>query len=637
MECTYLHSSVVKAPVSAILEKSLSPGKKSNAMGFENIFSKNNNAERLMKFQAKLLKTLALTSDTLKHWRTRTSSLLIEAGDVLDVCFAFTFQPDADERYALDLFWQATPPPGARQILEELVRKTIAASPAFGTVPDYSLVQTTALPDGTQYDFSTLRVRIESLEFTTDNPSSKGMVGVGIGSGSSWSGPARIAGDSMLTALMDIAESVRTLALYTREVERFATRDPLTNLYNQISFWDLLKYETERSKRQRYKFSLLVIDIDNFKTVNDTYGHELGDSYLKGFSTVLRASVRGGDIAARYDGDQFTAILPVCDEGQAYVVAQRFIENVRDLSLPLPNGGALKGTASVGVAVYPDHAQEARDLYLLADSKLSQAKSFGKDRLSMPTDQDSLVALKSIGEKNLMILEALSRKQFVPYFQPIMNIKTMKVEAHEVLTRIVLGDRVIAAAEFIETAEGMGAVGKIDFQLIDMAFSRVREKNYPGQLFLNLSPKALVLNEFMPTVRRFLTDYHINPSRMVFEITERDTVKNMGLVEQFVRELKNEGFRFAIDDFGAGYSSYQHLKTFSVDYLKIDGEFIRNMGGNGSTERAIVKSIAALAANLGIKAIAEYVETQAILGHVETSGIEYAQGYYLHRPSPDLL
>lgn len=609
---------------------------KGTAMGIRNIFPNIDKTERLMKFQAELLKTLTLSSDTLKHWRKRTSSLLIEAGDVLDVCFAFTFQPGDDERYELDLFWQVTPPPGTRQIIEEMVLERIAACPAFGTIPEYSLIQTTALPDQTLPDFSTLRVNIETRDFTVDSPSSRGMVGVGIRSGHGWSGLDKIAGDSMLTALVDIAESVRTIALYTREVERFATRDPLTNLYNQISFWDLLTYETERSKRQRYKFSLLVIDIDNFKTVNDTYGHEIGDCYLKSFSLILRAAVRGGDIAARYDGDQFTAILPVCDEGQAYIVAQRFIESVRELSLPLPDGGMLKGTASIGVAVYPDHAQEARDLYLLADSKLSQAKSFGKDRLSMPTNQDNVAALKSIGEKNIMILEALSRKQFVPYFQPIMNIKTMKIEAYEVLTRIVIGDRVIAAAEFIETAEGMGAIGKIDYQLIDMAFSRVREKNYTGYLFLNLSPKALVLNEFMPTIRRFLTDYHIDPSKMVFEITERDTVKNLSLVEQFVHDLKGEGFRFAIDDFGAGYSSYQYLKTFSVDYLKVDGEFIRNMEENGSIEKAIVKSIAALAESLGIKTIAEYVETREILGQVESTGIDYAQGYYIQRPLPDL-
>ena len=606
-------------------------------MGISNIFGNTGKAERLMHFQAELLKTLALSADTLKHWRKRTGSLLIEASDVLDVCFAFTFQPGDDERYALDLFWQVTPPPGTRQIIEEMVLKKIASCHSFGTLPEYSLMQTTALPDRTLPDFSTLRVNIETRDVLIDSPSSRGgLVGVGIRSGRKWSGLDRIAGDSMLTALVDIAASVRTIALYTREVERFATRDPLTNLYNQISFWDLLNYETERSKRQRYKFSLLVIDIDNFKNVNDTYGHEIGDSYLKSFASILRTAVRGGDIAARYDGDQFTAILPVCDEGQAYIVGQRFIESVRELSLPLPDGGTLKATVSIGVAVYPDHAQEARDLYLLANSKLSQAKSFGKDRLSMPTEQDNVADLKSISEKNILIMQALSRKQFVPYFQPIMNIKSMKIEAHEVLTRIVIGDRVITAADFIETAEGMGAVGKIDYQLLDMAFSRVREKNYSGYLFLNLSPKALVLNEFMPTVRRFLTDYHIDPSKMVFEITERDTVKNLDLVEHFVHDLKDEGFRFAIDDFGAGYSSYQYLKTFSVDYLKVEGEFIRNMGENGSTEKAIVTSIAALAESLGIKTIAEYVETKAILGQVESTGIDYAQGYYIQRPSPDL-
>jgi len=605
-------------------------------MGIGSIFTSIDKTERLMNFQANLLKTLALSSDTLKNWRKRTSLLLIEASDVLDVCFAFTFQAGDDEQYALDLFWQVTPTPATRQIVEEMVLQSIAACPAFGSVPRYSLIQTTALPDHPSPDFSTLRVTMETSDFLVENPLSRGIVGVGIRSGRGWNGLDRIAGNSMLTALVDIAQSVRTISLYTREVERFATRDPLTNLYNQISFWDLLKYETERSKRQRYKFSLLVIDIDNFKTVNDTYGHEIGDGYLKSFSSILRAAVRSGDIAARYDGDQFTAILPVCDEGQAYIVAQRFIESVRELSLPLPDGGTLKGTTSIGVAVFPDHAQEARDLYLLADSKLSQAKSCGKDRLSMPTDEDNVAALKSMTEKNIMILEALSRKQIVPYFQPIMNIKTMQTEAYEVLTRIVIGDRVIAAAEFIETAEGMGAVGKIDYQLIDMAFSRVREKNYQGYLFLNLSPKALVLNEFMPTVRRFLSDYHINPSKIVFEITERDTVKNLTLIEHFVRDLKSEGFRFAIDDFGAGYSSYQYLKTFSVDYLKVDGEFIRNMGEDGSTERAIVKSIAALAESLGIKTIAEYVETRAILGQVESTGIDYAQGYYIQRPSPDL-
>jgi EAL domain-containing protein (putative c-di-GMP-specific phosphodiesterase class I) len=289
------------------------------------------------------------------------------------------------------------------------------------------------------------------------------------------------------------------------------------------------------------------------------------------------------------------------------------------------------------VSVFPDHAKEAKDLYLLADSMLLQAKTYGKDRLSIPSEHDDVEVLKSMGDKNIMILEALSQRRIVPYFQPIMNMKDMKIEAYEVLTRIVINDRVIPAAEFIETAESMGAIGKIDYQLMELAFSKVKSSKYQGKLFLNLSPKALVLNEFMPTVRKLLQDYNIEPSQMVFEITERDTVKGLNIIEKNIQNLKGEGFRFAIDDFGAGYSSFQYIRNFSIDFIKVDGEFIRNMNGTSTVEKAIVTSIASLSEKLGIKTIAEYVETEDILNHVGSAGIDYAQGYYIKRPSPDLV
>jgi EAL domain-containing protein (putative c-di-GMP-specific phosphodiesterase class I) len=304
----------------------------------------------------------------------------------------------------------------------------------------------------------------------------------------------------------------------------------------------------------------------------------------------------------------------------------------------MSTGAAIRGTVSIGVAVYPDHAKEAKDLFLLADNMLAQAKSFGKDRLSMPSEQDDVEVLKSMGEKSILILEALSHKRVVPYFQPIMNIKDSRIEAFEVLTRIVLPDRVVTAAEFIETAEGMGAIGRLDYQLFERTLAKVRETGYTGNLFINLSPKALVLTDFMPTIRKMMRDYGLDPSKLIFEITERDTVKNIKVIEKFIHELKQDGFRFAIDDFGSGYSSFQYIKTFSIDFLKVDGEFIRNMGrGCDSTEKHIVTSIAALAGHLNIKTIAEYVESKDILTEVETAGIDYAQGYYIQKPSPDLF
>jgi diguanylate cyclase (GGDEF)-like protein len=423
---------------------------------------------------------------------------------------------------------------------------------------------------------------------------------------------------------------------YARQSEQFATRDPLTSLYNQGTFWDFLGYEIDRSLRQKYPFSIMLVDLDNFKTINDTHGHEAGDAYLIVFSKLLKTVLRKGDIVARYGGDDFAAILPVCDEAQAYIAAKRLLESLREQSFLLKDGTAVRITASIGMAVFPHHAKDAENLFLLADSMLHHAKDSGKDRVSIPSDEVDVNLLKSAGVKSIFIMDSIKKNLIVPYFQPIVSVNDKKILAYEVLTRIIAPDRVIPAIEFIEAAEGMGAIGKIDYMLIEKAFDLVKRNGYRGSLFLNLSPKALILNEFMPTVLKLMTGYGVEPSQLVFEITERDTVKNSSLIEKSVLNLKLQGFQIAIDDFGAGYSSFQYLRMFKVDFLKIDGEFIRNMSGNGSMEQAIVSNIAKLAGDLGIKTIAEYVETEAILMNVRSAGVHYAQGYYIQHPQPGM-
>lgn len=430
---------------------------------------------------------------------------------------------------------------------------------------------------------------------------------------------------------------LKNLNAFARQAEQFATRDPLTYLYNQKTFWDSLGYEIERARRHKYSFSIMLVDLDDFKNVNDVHGHETGDSYLCEFSTLLKAAIRKGDIAARYSGDNFAAVLPVCDEAQAYIVAKRLNESIREYEFHLPNDALASITLSIGLAVYPDHAQDATSLFQVADSMLHQAKVSGKDRIGVPSDNLNVDVLKSAGQKSIFIMDAIRQKRIVPYFQPIVDAQSKSVMAYEVLTRIVLPDRIVAAAEFIEEAEGMGAIGKIDYLLIEQALAAVKRHEYKGKLFFNLSPKALLMNEFMPTMRGFMDQYGVEPQQLVFEITERDTVKKMSQVEKIIHGLKEDGFQLAIDDFGAGYSSFQYIKTFKVDYLKVDGEFITSMNGeNSKMERAIVSNIAALADELGIKTIAESVESESILDHVRSAGIDFAQGYFIRHPLPDL-
>ncbi len=600
-----------------------------------NLTGKDKRLHSALEFHSRLLKGLTITSEQVKTWRDRIKSILTESNGIADIYFVYTALPADEEKYDLELFWLNTPSTEAATMAEGTVRNAAATDARFESLKAGAVVHTSVLSSALR-PFARNQLELRARTFQLETPRVNCMVGVGTRAKPRKDRIDHNVVESVLTAIENIVSSVSALTTYTREIEKFATRDPLTGLYNQVAFWDLLKYETERSKRQKYLFSLLTIDIDNFKTVNDTFGHDVGDTFLKHFSSILKSAVRRGDIPARDGGDKFSAILPVCDEEQAYMVAQRIIENLRKYSLTLPDGTGVKATASVGIAVYPNHAKDAQDLFLLADSMLHHAKSMGKDRLSFPSDEDNAEALRSIGEKNIMIMDAIGSKRIVPYFQPIIDMKTMRVDAYEVLTRIITPDRVVPAAEFIEAAEGMGAIGKIDYQLMELAFHKVKEKKYTGNLFLNLSPKVLMLTEFMPTLKKLLGDYGLDPAKMVFEITERDTVKNVKLIEKFIHDLKREGFRFAIDDFGAGYSSFQYIKTFHVDFLKVDGEFVRNMVEKGAMEKAIVTSIASLAGSLGIKTIAEFVESEEIMGEVKSVGLDYAQGYYIKRPSPDL-
>ncbi|MGE5809725.1 MAG: putative bifunctional diguanylate cyclase/phosphodiesterase [Nitrospirota bacterium] len=591
----------------------------------------------ILRFQARLIRGLAISSNTPKKWRSHVKGILSEAATVIAVQFMYAFIPGEGDTWDLEFFWFDEPSPETRSSAEALVKRKLAEDEAYRNIGRFNLVHTAVNERLPGTPMAALDADLHCRTFELQTPRESGLVGMGLSRRERPHPLEGIAIDGTLASFVNSISVLKALSSYTREIERFAARDPLTNLYNQTSFWDLLRYEASRSKRHMYAFTLLVIDLDNFKAINDSFGHEAGDEFLKDIAVILKNAVRSGDITARFAGDQFTAILPVCDEGQAHIVARRIIENVRNHSRPAASGVAIKGSVSIGAAVYPDHAWEPKDLFLLADNMLTQAKMRGKDRLSVPSEHDSVEVLKSMGEKSIMILDALANRRIVPYFQPIVEVKTGRIEAFEVLTRIALPDRVVSAAEFIERVEGMGAIGRLDYQLFEHTLAKVRETNYTGNLFINLSPRALVLPEFLPTMRKIMRDYGFDPAKLIFEITERDTVKNVNLFEKFIHELKQDGVRFAIDDFGSGYSSFQYIKTFSVDFLKVDGSFIRSLVDKGMVEKHIVASIAALAENLRIKTIAECVESREILGEVESAGIDYAQGYFIQRPSPDLL
>ena len=409
--------------------------------------------------------------------------------------------------------------------------------------------------------------------------------------------------------------SIKAIYKYTRDLEYYATRDPLTNLYNQRLFWELLGYEIGRAQRHNQKFSLLVIDLDNFKNINDSHGHILGDRFLTGIADVIHSALRDGDILARYGGDEFVVVLPDADEEQVYGVATRILESAGEFYVAAHDGTKIKATVSIGFAVYPVHAMNAKDLFLFADNMMYKAKSEGKNTIVVPTEEDVVEVFRATGEKTIMVMNAIEEKTVIPFFQPIINMENGRVEGHEVLSRIRTDKGILAADEFIEVAERLGVLSKLDYIVMEKVFRKVKEEGYGGYLFINLSPKSLILREFIPGVLQLAGKYEIDHSTIVFEITERDTVKNISLLEKFVHDLKFEGFKFAIDDFGSGFSSFHYIKRFPIDFVKIEGEFIRNMIRD-KKDLALVKTMSILAGEFGIQTIAECVEDEKTLATI---------------------
>ena len=593
--------------------------------------------KELLEFEIRLLEKFVITSEVVRDWREYVGYLMSDINKVIHAYTLFSIFKVDDELFDLEVFWIGPPAESTRLQMETAVRHILRQSSYFSDVTTVTINHNIAQPDGPEITLNEAEIELQTKTLFVDTPKIGGIVGIGVHAGLKRDEMRMLVIESILSTLLNVVGSVKAIYKYTKDLEFYATRDPLTNLYNQRLFWEMLGYEVNRAERHGYQFGVLVIDLDNFKAINDSYGHAFGDKFLQEFADRIHGALRTGDVLARYGGDEFVVVLPETGHDEAYAVAERIISNGNALMLESPDLTPVKATVSIGIAIYPDHAGEPKDLFLFADNMMYKAKNGGKNRIGFPSETDVVEVFRSIGEKSIIIANAIEEKRVVPFFQPILNLENNTIEAYEVLSRIQLeDDRILGAHEFIEIAEKTGMIHRLDYIVMEKAFQKVNEVGYKGQLFVNLSPRALVLNEFIHEVKRLTATYRIKPGQIVFEITERDTVKNMSLLERFVNDLKLEGFGLAIDDFGSGFSSFHYLKRFPIDYLKIEGDFIVNMV-NDARDRAFVHSIANLAKELGIKALAEFVENAEVLDHIRLAGIPYAQGYHIGHPNRELL
>jgi diguanylate cyclase (GGDEF)-like protein len=590
----------------------------------------------VLEFEIRILSKFIITSNVVQNWHTFVKELLVDINSIVDTYALMAFFQEGENDYELDIFWRSTPSDQIKFGFEKLIQEQIyrhfqlaTDSPSVRVIHHDSGSDIPLPKNLAQQDFE-LRTKSLFLEA----PKVGGIVGIGVQSNLAMDSIYHIVLDSVLATLINLVGSAKAIYKYTKDLEYYSTRDPLTHLYNQRMFWELIGYETGRADRHNTTFALLVIDLDNFKTVNDRYGHIFGDFFLQQIADALRPAVRDGDVVARYGGDEFVLLLPETSKEQAHMVVNRVIESVSALNIMTPEGSKIQCTLSIGMAMYPEHGRTAKDIFLVADNMMYKVKGEGKNALGVADETDIIEIFKHESEVNFQVYQALEQQTIIPYFQPIFDLTTGGILAHEMLMRIpTTAGLVLQAGEFIEAAGRIGLLPKLDQLLMQKAYERANADGYAGKLFINLTPKSLIIPEFMPTVLDLTKRYEIDPSRIVFEVTERDTLRNITMLQQFVTSMKSLGFKFAVDDFGSGYSSFKYLKLFPIDYIKIEGEFIRNMLEDAEY-MAYTKSIVTLAKELRVKTVAEYVEDERIFEACRTLGIDYAQGYHVGKPGP---
>jgi c-di-GMP phosphodiesterase len=425
---------------------------------------------------------------------------------------------------------------------------------------------------------------------------------------------------------------------YYEKLKELSDKDFLTKLYNRKKFEEFLGYEIGRATRHNYKFCVVMIDLDNFKFINDTYGHPSGDLVLREVSMIFESALRASDIIARIGGDEFAAILVDSDEQKAIEVVTRLKEELAGTDIAIP-ADKVRITASFGIIEFPLHGKELNALMTGADIAMYKAKKAGKNALALAEDDDAMISTE-IYKTGEFIRKAIEEDRLLPFYQPIFDVSSGELYAYEVLARIKEsdGDGFIGAAQFIETADHLDLTRKIDKIILEKAIAeRQKSPNPEITLFLNLSGKAFhdsaFINDTMAIIERGGKDANKN---IIFEITEREAVPNITEFIPLIEQMRKLGIRFALDDFGSGFSSFIYLKYLHVDIVKIDGAFVKNISANYKDE-VFVRHIHEISNEFGKRTVAEYVEDAETMEVLKKIGVTYAQGFYLGMPSQKIL
>jgi diguanylate cyclase (GGDEF)-like protein len=415
---------------------------------------------------------------------------------------------------------------------------------------------------------------------------------------------------------------------------KLSRHDPLTNELNRTHLIASLAETIEECARFRSSCAFMLIGIDHLARVNDAFGFDVADAVIAEVAKRIRGRLRGGDMLGRFSGNKFGLILRNCTVDDTNVAAERFLAAVRDDVVPT-RSGPVSVTASIGAVTIPRYARSAEEAINRAQETLDAAKSrragsFALWRPNVERDAQRRVNIRVTDE----IVTALNERRIVVGFEPVVDAHSRRPAFYECLVRMEQDDgQALLAPDIVPVAERLGLIRMVDHRVLELAVAELAAA--PAvQLSLNISPDTTMDPDWWTTIESLMRAHPGVGERLIVEITETVAIQDIDDVRGFVTRLKNFGSRIAIDDFGAGYTSFRNLRKLGVDIVKIDGAFVQNIA-RSADDRAFVQTLIDLARRLEIKTVAEWVQDEEAAAMLREWGCDFIQGRLIGLASPD--
>jgi diguanylate cyclase (GGDEF)-like protein len=431
-------------------------------------------------------------------------------------------------------------------------------------------------------------------------------------------------------------KSVVAKVIAERKVKLLAYRDTLTGLPNRLLFADRLEQAVVRSERTRTSMALMLIDIDDFKLVNDSFGHDAGDKLIKAVGDLISKSLRRADTIARLGGDEFAVVIEGIQGPEDAISIADNLTTILEHNVRLDDQETYT-SASIGIAVYPGDGKDARALLKNADTAMYRAKESGRHCFQFYKPEMSVSAMERLDLEN-SLKAAFENDEFLIHYQPVIDIHKNEIVGVEALLRWQHPEKgMIQPADFVNVVEDCGLIVALGEWMINSVCKQIKLWQDAGlekqNVSINLSPRQFKEQDLVTLFTQAMAENGIDGSSLSVEVTERTLIDNVGEVEATLKKLRAMGLRILLDDFGTGYASLAYLKEFPVDVVKIDEAFIAGIPDN-EDDSAIVDAIAGLTRGLKLALHAEGVENERQLNVLKGLGCQFGQGYYWSKPLP---